>query len=54
MWTHSTTAPHRVVSRAKAFLMAGDGVANGRSAAALVIGLVAALRTLVVSCKNAS
>ena len=25
-WAHSTTAPYRVVTRAKALLMAGDGV----------------------------
>ena len=37
-WAHSVTAPHRVVTRAKALLMAGDGVANTRIAATLGIG----------------
>ena len=37
MWARSATAPHRVVSRAKALLMAGDGVANSRIATALGI-----------------
>ena len=37
IWAHSATAPHRVVSRAKALLMASDGVANSRIAAALGI-----------------
>ena len=38
MWARSATAPHRVVSQAKALLMAGDGVANSRIATALGIG----------------
>ena len=37
-WAHSATAPHRVVTRAKALLMAGEGVANTRIAATLGIG----------------
>ena len=37
MWARSATAPHRVVSQAKALLMAGDGVANSRIATALGI-----------------
>ncbi len=37
MWAHRATASHRVVPRAKALLMAGDGVANSRIAAALGI-----------------
>ena len=37
MWARSATAPHRVVSQAKALLMAGDGVANSRVATALGI-----------------
>ena len=37
-WAHSATAPHRVVTRAKALLMAGDGVANTRIATTLGIG----------------
>ena len=37
MWVHIATARHRVVSRAKALLMAGGGVANSRIAAALGI-----------------
>ena len=35
MWARSATAPHRVVSQAKALLMAGDGVANSGIATAL-------------------
>ncbi len=31
-WAHSTSAPYRMVTRAKALLMAGDGVANSRIA----------------------
>ena len=38
MWARGATAPHRVVSQAKALLMAGDGVANSRIATALGIG----------------
>ena len=34
-WSHSATAPHRVVTRAKALLMAGDGAPNSRIATAL-------------------
>lgn len=34
-WAHSATVPHRVVSRAKTLLMAGDGVANSRIATAI-------------------
>ena len=37
-WEHSATAPYRVVTRAKALLMAGDGVANSRIATTLGIG----------------
>ncbi len=37
MWARSATAPHRVVSQAKALLMDGDGVANSRIATALGI-----------------
>ena len=37
MWARSAAAPHRVVSQAKASLMAGDGVANSRIATALGI-----------------
>ena len=37
MWARSATAPHRVVSQAKALLMAGDAVANSRIATALGI-----------------
>ena len=37
MWARSATAPHRVVSQAKALLVAGDGVANSRIATALGI-----------------
>ncbi len=37
MWARSATAPHRVVSQAKALLMAGDGVADSRIATALGI-----------------
>jgi len=37
MWARGATAPHRVVSQAKALLMAGDGVANSRIATALGI-----------------
>ena len=34
-WAHSASAPYRVVTRAKALLMAGDGVANSRIATTL-------------------
>ena len=34
-WAQSATAPYRVVTRAKALLMAGDGAANSRIATAL-------------------
>ena len=34
-WSHSATAPHRVVTRAKALLMAGDGAPNSRIATTL-------------------
>ena len=34
MWARRATAPHRVVSQAKALLMAGDGVADSRIATA--------------------
>ncbi len=37
MWARSATALHRMVSQAKALLMAGDGVANSRIATALGI-----------------
>ena len=37
MWARGATAPHRVVSQAKALLMAGDAVANSRIATALGI-----------------
>ena len=37
MWARRATAPYRVVSQAKALLMAGDGVANSRIATALGI-----------------
>lgn len=37
-WAHSASAPYRVVTRAKALLMAGDGVANSRIATTLGIG----------------
>ena len=37
MWARSAPVPHRVVSQAKALLMAGDGVANSRVATALGI-----------------
>ena len=36
-WAHSATAPYRVVTRAKALLMAGDGLANTRIATTLEI-----------------
>ena len=36
-WARSATAPYRVVTHAKALLMAGDGVANSRIAARLGI-----------------
>ena len=36
-WAHSTRTPYRVVTRAKALLLAGDGVANSRIATALGI-----------------
>lgn len=42
-WARSATAPHRVVTCAKALLMAGDGVANLRIAAALGISRPAVL-----------
>ena len=37
VWARGATAPPRAVSRAKALLMAGDGVANSRIATALGI-----------------
>ena len=36
-WAHSAVAPYRVVTRAKALLLAGDGVANSHIATALGI-----------------
>ena len=42
-WAHSTVAPYRVATRAKALLMAGDGMPNSRIAAALDISRPAVL-----------
>ena len=36
-WSNSATAPYRVVTRAKALLMAGDGTSNSRIATTLRI-----------------